>query len=394
MGKHLPFMVVLLLAICLPARAQLPLHAVPVQLLDKAAFSLQVPEGHELSVAAQGLERPRFFAKAPDGRLFVTDMHNREDNKEGRVLLLDNWDENEHRFLSVVPFMEHLHNPNQIAFYTAGGKTSMYVAETDKLRVFDYVPGSVKQAGEGKVLARFPAYGLSYKYGGWHLTRSITIHNNKLYVSIGSSCNACKEKETLRACIVEMKLDGTEQRLYATGLRNAVGMQWIGNQLWVTNMGRDGLGPDEPQDVLTPVKAKGFYGWPYFYQYRQRIKADEYFEDSTRAPGLRVEKPGLCGFRAHSAPLGLSYFTSYADTLFNKHILVALHGSTTVGRQRGNEVVMVTGKDKYFPVVTGFLQGNTEALRYGRPCDVMQWNDHSFLVSDDKNGVIYYVWKQ
>ena len=355
MRNYLPLLSALLLLLCLPARAQLALHKVPVRLPGKAEFMLQIPQGHELSIATQGLERPRFFAKSPDGRLFITDMHNRDDNTKGRVLILDKWSEPEHRFLSVVPFMEHLHNPNQIAFHTANGKSYLYVAETDKLTVYDYVPGSLKQVGEG---------------------------------------NACLEKETLRACIIEMKLDGSEQRLYATGLRNAVGMQWIGNHLWVTNMGRDGLGPDQPQDILTTVKDKGFYGWPYFYQYRQRIKADEYFVDSVRTTKLPVEKPGLVGFLGHSSPLGLCYFTHYADTLFNKHLLVALHGSNMPGRYRGNEVVMVLGRDKYVPVVTGFLQGKTEAQRLGRPCDVLQWNDHSFFISDDKSGVIYYVWKK
>ena len=145
---------------------------------------------------------------------------------------------------------------------------------------------------------------------------------------------------------------------------------------------------------MTPVKAQGFYGWPYFYQYRQRMKADTYFEDSVRTTKLPVEKPGYCGFRGHSSPLGLAYFTNYADTLLNKQILLALHGSNMPGRHRGNEVVMITGRDKYVPVVTGFLQGQTEASRRGQPCDVMQWNDHSFLVSDDKNGVLYYVWRR
>ena len=377
-----------------PVRAQLALRSVPVALTGKAPFNLKIPKSHELSVATQGLERPRFFAKSPDGRLFITDMHNREDNKLGRVLILDQWSEKEHRFLRVVPFMERLHNPNQIAFHTANGKSYLFVAETDKLRVFDYVAGSTKQLGAGKVLATFPAYGLSYKYGGWHLTRSLAIHNNKLYVSIGSSCNACLEKEKLRACIIEMNLDGSGQRMYATGLRNAVGLKWINNELWATNMGRDGLGPDEPQEVLTTVKANGFYGWPFYYQYRQRMKADDNFTDSVRTTKQPVEKPGYVGFLAHSSPLGLAYFTGYADTVFNKRMLVALHGSNMTSRHRGNEVVMVTGKDTYVPVVTGFLQGETEAKRLGRPCDVMQWTDHSFFVSDDKSGVVYYVWKK
>ncbi|MDO7877249.1 PQQ-dependent sugar dehydrogenase [Hymenobacter sp. ASUV-10] len=378
----------------LPARAQLALQAVPVQLQNNLSFTLQIPRGHDLSVAAQGLERPRFFARAPDGRLFVTDLHNREDNSRGRVLLLDGWDEAQHRFARVLPFMENLRNPNQIVFHTANGKSYLYVAETHQLTMFDYVPGSLQPTGPGKVIARFPAYGLSYKYGGWHLTRSLTIHDNKLYVSIGSSCNACREKEAFRACIVQMNLDGSGAQLYATGLRNAVGLHWVGSTLWATNMGRDGLGPDDPQDVLTTIRPRGYYGWPYFYQQRQRIKADEYFEDSARTALPSVERPGLCGFAAHSAPLGLCYLRQYADTLLDRHLLVALHGSTTVSRQRGNEVVLITGRDTYVPVLTGFLQGNTEAQRYGRPCDVLQWNARTLLISDDKNGVIYCLWKK
>ena len=367
----------------------------PVQLPGKPSFMLQVPLGHQLSVAVQGLERPRFFARAPDGRLFVTDLHNREDNTKGRILLLDQWDARAHRFRRVVPVLEHLHNPNQIAFHTANGKTVLYVAETDKLTVFDYVPGTEKLAGPGRVLARFPAFGLGYKYGGWHLTRSLAIQRDKLYVSIGSSCNACLEKDSLRACILQMNLDGSAPRLYATGLRNAVGLRSINNQLWATNMGRDGLGPDEPQDLLTTVRENGYYGWPYFYQFRQRIKADEYFADSVQLkPARRVEKPGLCGFLAHSSPLGLAYFSHYADTLLDRHLLVALHGSNMVSRHRGNEVVLIRGRDRYVPVLTGFLQGNTEAQRYGRPCDVFQLDARSFLVSDDKSGVIYCVWQE
>ena len=394
MNKFLPLLALLSALYILPAAAQPKLHPVPVRLAGKKEFSLQVPLGYELAVAAQGLERPRFFAKSPDGRLFVTDMHNREDNTAGRVLILSDWDETTHRFRTVVPFLTHLHNPNQIAFYSAGGKSTLYVAETDRLRVFDYQPGSLRPADEGRAIARFPAHGLSYKYGGWHLTRSLAIHHNKLYVSIGSSCNACLEKETLRACIVEMNLDGSGQRMYATGLRNAVGLQWVDQQLWATNMGRDGIGPDEPQDVLTTVRENGYYGWPYLYQYRQRLKPDESFADSVKLKAPPVEKPGLVGFAAHSAPLGVAYFRSFADTLLDRHLLVALHGSNMVSRHRGNEVVMVRGRDRYVPILTGFLQGNTEAQRYGRPCDVMQWTDRAFLVSDDKSGVIYYVWKK
>lgn len=84
----------------------------------------------------------------------------------------------------------------------------------------------------------FPDYGLDYKYGGWHLTRIIAVApNGKFYVSVGSSCNACAEREKVRASVLEMNADGSEQRIFAKGLRNAVGLKWIGKFLFATNLG-------------------------------------------------------------------------------------------------------------------------------------------------------------
>jgi glucose/arabinose dehydrogenase len=101
-----------------------------------------------------------------------------------------------------------------------------------------------------------------------------------------------------------------------------------------------------------------------------------------------------CGFKAHSAPLGFAYFSQFSDPLLNDHFLVALHGSTTVSRQRGNSLVRITGPGRYEPVVDGFLEGKTNADRKGRPCDVLQQDGSSFFFTDDHNGVLYYVWKE
>lgn len=365
-----------------------------IQLKKGLSFQLQIPAGYRISVAAEGLDRPRFFTKAPDGRLFITDMRNRDDNKQGRILLLEGWNDTTKRFDKITTYLDKLHNPNQIAFYSFSGLHFMYVAETGKLSVYPYTAGSIKATDSFKIIATFPDYGLSYKYGGWHLTRSLAFHNNKLYVSVGSSCNACVEREPQRASILEMNADGTQQRVYASGVRNAVGITWVANQLWATNMGRDLIGPDKPQDLLMNITEGKHYGWPYYYQYKQRIETDKQFKDSARPAGLKPPPVGFCGFIAHSAPLGLAWFSQFSDSLLNNHFLVAMHGSTSVWRQRGNEVVMITGRDKYVPIVTGFLQGKTEDKRFGRPCDVMQWDDQSFFISDDKNGVVYYIWKE
>lgn len=376
------------------SQTQLKLVKHPVRLKNNLSFDLQIPQGYKLAVSAEGLERPRFFAKSPDGRLFITDMHDRSDNKKGRVLILENWNEKEKKFEKVTTYLDDLHNPNQVSFYTSGNQTLLYVAETGKLSYFNYAAGDTKPSGPPVVIATFPDYGLSYKYGGWHLTRSLAFHNKKIYVSVGSSCDACIEKEDVRATILEMDPDGKNQTIYARGVRNAVGVKWINNKLWVTHMGRDNRGPDKPEELLHTIEKDGFYGWPYYFQYNKTILTDTAFRNAPRPSYVKKPPVAKFTFKAHSAPLGFEYFTGFKDSVLNNSFIIALHGSTSVWRQRGNAVVQMLPNGKYRDIVTGFLQGTTENKRFGRPCDVFQWNDHSFFISDDKNGVIYYIWKE
>jgi len=365
-----------------------------IHLKNKPSFNLKIPEGYNISIAMEGLNRPRFFAISPDGRLFITDLYNRTDNKKGRILILENWDEKKKCFNQITTYLDNLHNPNQVAFYNSNAEEYLYVAETEKLSYYRYQAGDNKPSSVAKVIATFPDYGLDYKYGGWHLTRSLAFHANKLYVSVGSSCNACVEKENVRATIIEMNPDGTYQRIYAKGLRNAVGIKWINNQLWVTNMGRDLIGLDKPEDLFHSVDENGYYGWPFYYQYKKQIYTDSQFKDS--AHGSYVKKPITApwGFNAHSAPLGFEYFSNFTDSKLNNTFLVALHGSTSVWRQRGNAIVQMMPDGNYREIIAGFLQGKIESKRFGRPCDIIKWNDHSFFISDDKSGVVYYVWKE
>jgi glucose/arabinose dehydrogenase len=365
------------------------LSPVQINLKKGINFTLEVPVGYKVSVAAEGLRRLRFLAKSPDGRLFATDMYDRSDNRKGTVVIFTDWIESERRFARVDTFLEKLHNPNQVAFFDG----YIYVAETGKLSRYKFNKGDTKPSYAAEVIATFPDHGLSYKYGGWHLTRSIAFHNNKLYVSVGSSCNACVEKEEVRASILEMNSDGTDQKMFARGLRNSVGIKWVGNKLWGTGMGRDLIGPDKPEDLFQEIKRGEFYGWPYYYQYQNKIYADEQFRDSSRPSWVKKPPVAFCGFKAHSAPLGFDHFAGFADPQLNNAFLVALHGSTMVSRQRGNSVVKVIGGNKYVDVVRGFLGGKTEAQRCGRPCDVMMNDQKSFFVTDDHNGVLYYFYR-
>ncbi len=378
-------------------RAQVKLEPHHIVLNNGLEFDLKIPRGYHISVAAQDMRRLRFLAKSPDGRLFATDMYSKDDNKnKGKVYLFENWDAVTRSFSTITVFADGLHNPNQVLFYSEKGKHFIYIAETGKLSRYEYHIGDRVVKGEPQVIACFPDYGLSYKYGGWHLTRSITQNGGKIYVSVGSSCNACIEKESIRATILEMDPDGKNQRIFASGLRNSVGIKWIGNTLWATSMGRDLLGPDKPEDLFMAIDNGKNYGWPWYFQFRQRIYSDNAMLDSAKKAKLAITNaPPLAytGFAAHSAPLGFDRLAGFNDPQLKDHFLVALHGSTSVWRKRGNAVVMITGKDKYVEIVSNFLTGKEEKDRYGRPCDVMMNDANSFFVTDDKNGVLYYVWK-
>lgn len=386
----------MLVAICFSTQAQITLQQSPIVLKKGIRLNLKIPKGYHISVAAEDMRRLRFMAKSPDGRLFATDMYSMADNKNGKIYLFEDWDKLSKQFRKTTVFAENLHNPNQVMFFADKGKTFLYIAETGKLTRYEYRAGDKTLQGTGQLISTFPDYGLSYKYGGWHLTRSLAQHNGKIYVSVGSSCNACVEKESVRASILEMNPDGSGVRTYASGIRNAVGIKWVNNRLWATFMNRDLLGPDRPEDLFGVIDPGKNYGWPWYIQYKQKIYPDEAMMDSARRQGIKVPaKPpvAFCGFKAHSAPLGFDCFTNFNDPQFKNNFLVALHGSTSTWRQRGNAVVMITGRDTYVEVLSGFLVGKNDSDRLGRPCDVMMNDANSFFVTDDKNGVLYYVWK-
>jgi glucose/arabinose dehydrogenase len=368
----------------------------PIVLKKGVKLTLNTPEGFNVSVAYEGLDRLRFLTVSPDNRYFVLDMWNKSDNKRCKVYILDGWNEAEHRFTTIKTYLEGLHNANQVAFYTDKGVDYIYVSESGKITRYPYQKGDDRPRGDGEVIIKMPDTGTSYKYGGWHMTRSMAFHNDKLYVSIGSGCNACVETEEIRATIMQMNPDGSDLRNYARGVRNAVGMKWVGEKLWVTDMGRDQIGPEVPEDMFHTIEENRFYGFPYYYQFQGKILADKEFLKSSRAAWVTEPPVAFCGFKAHSAPLGFDYFKNFDDPALKNGFLVSLHGSNTVSRERGYSVVKVNGTNSYTDVITGFLpKGSKEdADRLGRPCDVMMRDNKSFFVTDDMNGVLYFFWKR
>lgn len=365
-----------------------PIKLVPVKvaLARGGEFELSVPEGYELKVAAEGMERSRFITPSPDGRMVITDMHDLTDNKKGRVYILSGWNEDSARFAHRHVYLEGLRNPNQVAFYSTSADTFLYVATTNNLLRYPYHAGDTLPAAAPTTIDTFPNYGLNYKYGGWHLTRSLAFLGDKLYVSIGSSCNACIEKEDVRATILEMDPDGRNQRIYASGLRNAVGMRWIMDELFATDMGSDQFGTEAPDDKLQRIIENGFYGWPYFYQSGDSIVMDTAFA----RPNMRLRPPrqAYSALGPHTAPLGFDLFTDFKDERLRNSFVVALHGSSVVKMGRGYAIVRVRPGYPPVNVVDGFLRNGE---RYGRPCDVSRRDAESFWFTDDMNGVLYLV---
>jgi len=372
-----------------PAFMQVKLVPQRVTLKNGRTFMLNLPEDFEIIPAAEGLKRVRFFAKSPDGRVFVTDMYNLTDNKRGAIYILDGWDAETGKFARVIPYLTGLHNPNSVQFYRdAAGQEWIYIAETERLTRRKFTQGEEKPTDQNpQTIATFPDYGLSYKYGGWHLTRTIAFSPaGKLYVSVGSSCNSCVEKEKMRATVLEMNPDGSESRVFARGLRNAVSIKWFGNFLFATNQGSDHLGTARPDETFYALKDGADYGWPYCHSSNGRIFADPKIK---RISGCRGVTAPYAFFPARSSALGFDFFDDpQTPEPIKNAFLVSLHGSTDKSIGRGYRIAIMRKGEKLQDLVTGFLQrGNV----MGRPCDVMKLGPDSFLFTDDNKGVVYFV---
>ncbi len=374
------------------AAAQVKLVPHKINLKNGKSFELNLPADYEIIPAAENLKRVRFFAKSPDGRIFVTDMRDLSDNRKGTVYILDNFDAGSGKFGKVIPYLTNLRNPNSVQFHTdANGQSWIYLAETDKLTRRKFTNGETKPTdNQPQILATFPDYGLSYKYGGWHLTRTIAFApNGKLYVSVGSSCNACNEKEAVRATVLEMNADGKNQRNYAKGLRNAVDLKWVGNSFFATNQGADHLGLQKPDETFYALKDGADYGWASCYSSNGRI-----FRDRTKSNRLKscanVPAP-YAFFPAHASALGFDYFDDSTNgEAIKNSFLVALHGSTDKRIGHGYKIVIMRKGEKLQDFANGFLQNGRVV---GRPCGIMKLDENSFLFTDDYSGVVYLVRK-
>jgi len=341
-------------------------------------FLPTVPEGFHVNVYATGFTRPRFLAVAPNGDIFVADTG------AGEVVVLRDPQHTGQAQQREV-FADKLTRPFGIAFHD----DYVYVGNMNELVRFHYDKQTSKRTSEAERLMQLP--------GGGHSTRTVAFSadGKKLYVSVGSSSNIDIETDERRGAVLVCDPDGKNTRVFASGLRNAVGLaiEPVTAAVWVTVNERDELGDDLPPDFFTSIKDGGFYGWPYSYI------------GSNVDPRVMPQKPDLVAkaiipdvlLGPHVAPLQFAFYTgkqfpeSYRGGAF-----VAEHGSWNRSARNGYQVAFVGFKDGKaevdpVPFLTGMVPDPKGKNVNGRLVGVAVAPDGSLLVSDDGASVIYRV---
>jgi len=365
--RNIPLSTVVKFAASLLGLAVLP------ALASAQEVRVNLPPGFRASVFASGLGTPRFMTLDPSGTLLVSIPG------QGRVVALPERDGRADRSVTV---LNGLDLPHGLAFL--GG--DLYVAETGRVLRFRYDPIALKASDPTVVVPNLPR-------GSGHWTRTITFGpDGGLYVSVGSSCNVCQEQDHRRAAIIRYNADGSGERPFATGLRNAVGITFhpTTGALWATVNERDWRGDDLPPDYITEVKTGAFYGWPDCFVSQRKIIPDR--GQVERCWPWKVTLPTL-EIQAHSAPLGLTFYTGHQfPPEFRGSLFVAYHGSWNRSVPTGYKVVRVVflnGRpNKVEDFATGWLEGNRI---WGRPVDLLVGNNGALYVSDDYAGRIYRI---
>lgn len=369
----------------------------------------KAPEGFVVTKFVSDIKSPRWTYIAPNGDVLVA-LSNSErtttekvkgevtgkadaevGGKSANTIMLYRDANNDGKPELASTFLSNLNQP--LGMLIIGN--SFYVANTDGLMKYDYQPGQTKITSKGSKILTLPAGGYNN-----HWTRNIVANadNSKIYISVGSGSNAGEngmDKEVKKANILEVNPDGSGERIFASGLRNPVGMDWNPETkvLWTSVNERDGLGDDLVPDYITSVQDGGFYGWPYSY-FGQHV--DSRVEDPK--PEL-VEKAIIPDFALapHSASLGLTFYDANKFPVkYHNGAFVGQHGSWNRSEFSGYKVIFIPFKDgkpsgKQEDFLTGFIADNDKGDVYGRPVGVTVAKDGALLVADDASGVIWRV---
>jgi glucose/arabinose dehydrogenase len=367
------------------------------------------PEGFVVTRFASGIKSPRNMIITPNGDVLVV-LSNSERSavesvanavtgksksevpgKSANTILLYRDENHDGKPELTSTFLSGLNQP--YGMLVIGN--SFYVANTDGILQFPYKPGDTKITGQGKKILSLPAGGYNN-----HWTRNLIANadKNKIYVTVGSGSNVAEhgiENEVRRANILQINLDGTGEKVYASGLRNPVGVDWaLGtNVLWTAVNERDELGDELVPDYITSVKEGAFYGWPYSY-YGQN-------ED----PRLKGQNPEMVKkaiapdvpVGAHTASLGLAFYKATKfPAKYQGGAFIGQHGSWNRSALSGYKVAFVPFKNgkpagKVEDFLTGFIADADKAEVYGRPVGVTLTPDGALLVADDVSGIIWRI---
>ena len=347
-----------------------------------------VPDGFTISKFADKLDNPRWVYVAANADIFVSEASTNGKPANKIILFRDTNKDGKPDMQEV--FLKNLNRPFGMLILN----NSFYVGNTDGVYQYPYTAGQTKIEVEGKKILNLPSLGYNN-----HWTRNIIANKEgtKIYVSVGSGSNNAEhgiDKETNRANILEINPDGTGLRVFASGLRNPVGMDWQPGTtiLWTAVNERDNLGDDLVPDYMTSVKDGGFYGWPYAYF------------GSHEDPRLAGQRPDLVAktivpdvnLGAHTASLGLAFYTKDAfPAKYKNGAFIGQHGSWNRTVFSGYKVVFVpfvngkAGKPEDF--VTGFIADGSNKEVYGRPVGVAVLQDGSLLIVDDSSDIIWQV---
>jgi glucose/arabinose dehydrogenase len=352
----------------------------------------RVPAGFKVEEFLTGLKNPRLIRTAPNGDVFVAE------SRPGRIRILRAKEGAGKPDVNAV-FASGLDWPFGVAFFPPGPNPRyVYIGDTGAVVRFPYQNGDLEARGVLEVVVPdIPAGGLR-RSGGGHWTRDIAFSSDgkKMFVSVGSHTNDAENptlSEERRADILQYNPDGTGFRIYAAGIRNAVGIAIHPQtgELWASVNERDGLGDDLVPDYITRVKDGGFFGWPWFYmgphQDPRHPNAQPQLRDKVLTPDVLLQ--------SHSASLEMVFYTGrgfpapYANDAF-----AAEHGSWNRARRTGYKVIRVPLRNgvptgEYEDFMTGFVtpEGNV----WGRPVGVTVAKDGSLLVSDDGGEMIWRV---
>lgn len=366
------------------------------------------PAGFTVTKFAGKLNNPRFVYVADNGDVFVSEANTELKGIKKAVAGLTEKGQSENLGKSanrITLFRNYgTKNPESHTFLTGLNQpfgmliigNHFYVANTDGLMQYDYTPGDTAIKTPGKKIVSLPAGGYNN-----HWTRNIVANDkkDKIYISVGSGSNVAEhgmDNEVRRADILEVGIDGSGEKIYASGLRNPAGLSFQpGNGvLWTAVNERDELGDELVPDYITSVKEGAFYGWPYSY-FGQHV--DPRLKNDPRPDMVQKAIVPDYPVGAHTASLGFCFYNgSSFPSHYHKGAFVGQHGSWNRSQLAGYKVVFVpftngrpAGKMEDF--LTGFMADSSKNQVYGRPVGVAVMRDGSLLVADDSGNTIWRV---